>query len=342
MRNPCLFFLLFSSVFFTEKAATAESWGAVLFNTKQHSFGSVALGAQAEFRFELMNMYNSDLQLVSVRSSCSCTAAQFSTSLLKPGETGAVIARFNTSGQHLREKSATLTVQLEMKINGILKVDTVQLSVSGYIRPDVLLTPGSVEFGSVAEKTTTVRILQLEYTGRPGWALTNIERSLPFVYARAEEIRRERGNVMYRITVILKEDAPPGYVRDVLRLTTNEFQQGRSEPVEITLPIQGVVTGTIQAKPSPLQIGILSPGETVVKNMIVRNETPFQITNVSASDTRFRFSFSNQASTIHLISVSFSAGQPQDIAEVFRISTNDSRHNIITVDAFGRVMNQPP
>jgi len=343
MRKLLLSLFLFCVVL-TENNVVANSWGANLFTTHRHDFGQVVLGTEAEFRFELTNTHDRALQLLSLRSSCSCVLAQFSTSILHPGETGAVIARLNTSGQHLRSKSSVLTIQLETVVHGTPRRDTVQLFVSGYIRSDVLLTPGSVEFGAVSEGISAVRTLLLEYTGRPGWALTGIERSLPFIHARAEEIRRERGDVTYRITAILRENAPPGYVRDVLRFTTNELRQGRAEPVEITLPVHGLVTSTIQAKPSPMQIGILAPGETVVKNIIVRSETPFRITNVTAPDNRFRFAFSDRESTVQLISVSFSARQmlsgQQDIAEIIRISTNDPRQNIIDINAFGRVLSR--
>ena len=318
----------------------ANSWGASLFATQRHDFGQVVLGADAEFRFTLTNVYNSDVRLVSVHTSCSCVSAQFSTPLLKPGESGAVIARLNTTGQHLHRKSSVLTVQLETVAGGTARRDTVQFFVSAYIRPDVLLTPGSVEFGAVSEGTSAVRTVLLEYTGHPGWALTNIERSLPFVYARAEEVRRERGDVTYRITAILRENAPSGYVRDALRFTTNEMQPGRAEPVEITLPVNGVVVAAMQAKPSPMQIGILAPGETAVKNIIIRSETPFRITDVSSTDNRFRFAFSDQASNVQLITIAFSAGQVlQDISGVIRISTNDPRQGVIVVNTFGKVMN---
>ena len=324
-------------------SAAQNAQGADLSKTRRHDFGLVALGADAEFRFELTNIYNSDLKLVSLSSSCSCISAKASVPLLKPGETGAVIARLNTTGQHLRDKSAAITVRLEVQVNGFPKIDTVQLFVSGYIRPDVLLTPGSVEFGSVAEGAAAERTLTLEYTGHPGWGITKIDRSQPFIFARAEEIKREQGNVTYKITARLKEDAPPGYIRDVLRFTTNELQQGRTEPVEILLPVRGVVTAVIQAKPSPMQMGIITPGETAVKNIVVRSETPFRITNVAASDNRFRFAFADQESAVQLITVSFSPRQVlstplQDIAEVIHISTSDSRQSVITVDVVGRVM----
>jgi len=327
----------------TGECAAEESWGAALFNTKQYDFGRVALGADAEFHFELTNIYDRDVKLTSVRSSCGCTTATLSTSLLKSGESGAVIARLNTSGQHLREKSAVLTVRLETMINGSRKIDTVQLFVTGYIRPDVVLTPGSVEFGAVSEGTTAERTLLLEYAGRSDWALTRVERSQRFIHARAEEIRREYGNVTYGITVTLGDNAPVGYVKDILRFTTNELQPNKMEPVEIVLPIQGVVTTSIHAKPSPMLIGILAPGETVAKSIVVRGDTPFRITNVTTGDKRFRFTFSDQESTVQLVSVSFSAAQtlpeqPQDVVEVIRVFTNDPRQRSITIRAFVRVI----
>jgi len=336
-------FLLFCCIALAEEVIAAESWGSALFRTKQHHFGSVALGADAEFRFELTNIYNSDVALLNVRSSCTCSSAGFSTTLLKPGETGAVVVRLNTSGQHLREKSAALTVQLETIMNGSRRIDTVQLHVSGYIRPDVLLTPGSIEFGSVPERTTAERTVQLEYNGLPGWALTKVERSQPFLYAKAEEIRREQSDVVYRITAVLKEDAPVGYIRDVLRFTTNEFAPGKAEPVEILVPVHGVVTTLIRAKPSPMFLGVLAPGENVSKSIVMRSDTPFRITNVSTSDNRFRFAFSNSESTVQLVTISFLARQmsliqSQDIADIVHISTNNPRQQTIVVNAVVRIV----
>jgi hypothetical protein len=335
--------LLFFCVLVAGKGLAAESWGSALFQTKQHNFGRVALGSDAEFRFEFTNIYNGDVRLVNVRSSCGCTVAQIASPIIKPGETGAVIARLNTSGQHLRDKSAVLTVQMEAVVNNYRQIDTVQLFVLGYIRPDVLLTPGSVEFGAVVEGTAAERTVLLEYTGQPGWALMKVERSQPFIYARAAEVRRDRGNVTYRITVALKDDAPAGYIRDILRFTTNEMQSGKAEPVEILLPVQGVVTTPMRAKPSPTLIGLLVPGETVAKTLVIRSDAPFRITNVSSSDSRFRFAYSDQESAMQLVTLSFSAqqflpGQAQDVAEVIHISTSSAEQKNIDVEAFVRIV----
>lgn len=319
-------------------AVGAQTWGETLFRVKTHDFGRVAIGSDSVFRFEMENLYEEDVRILGVHSSCGCTIPSAPTRVLKSEEKGEVVARFNTNGQHTREKSATLTVELETVVGGKTLRDTVLLSVSGYIRPDVVLTPGIVEFGSVREGQPVVRTVLLEYAGRNDWSLTKINRSNPFIHAKAEGIRRSGGDVAYQITVTLKKDAPIGYVRDVLRFTTNEKKPGQTEPVEIVLPIQGVVMAPIHAKPSPFMLGILTPGESVSKNIVVRSDTPFRILEVSSSDTRFRFTFSEEESTIQLVSALFSAkrsttDQTLTISDEIRIRTNLPDQEFVTLRA---------
>ena len=278
-----------------------------MFTVKKHDFGRVAIGSDSVFRFPVKNIYAEDVKLVGVHSSCGCTDPSLTKKILKTGETGEVVARLNTSGQHVRDKSATLTVDLETVLKGKVERESVQLSVAGYIRPDVVLTPGIVEFGSVPEGRSVVRNQLLEYAGRNDWALTKIERSNPFVHARAEEVKRSGGEVSYNITVTLKPNAPVGYVKDALRFVTNERSTETGQLTEIVLPIQGMVTAPVHANPSPLMVGIISSGQTVAKNIIVRGSVPFKIQDVTSDDKRFRFTFANQENSIQIVSILFSA-----------------------------------
>ena len=315
----------------------AQTWGESLFRVKNHDFGRVAIGADAVYRFEIENVYEEDIRILGVHSSCGCTIPSVSTRRLKSEEKGEIVARYNTNGQHTREKSATLTVDLETTVDGQTIRDTVLLTVTGYIRPDVVLTPGIVEFGSVREGQPVARTIQLDYAGRSDWALTKIERSNPYVHAKAEEVKRSGGEVAYQITVTLKKDAPVGYVKDVLRFRTNE-KNGQNTASEIVLPIQGMVMAPIHAKPSPFMVGILSPGESVSKNIVVRSDTPFRIMDVTTTDKRFRFTFSEEESSIQLVSVLFSAknsetDKPRTISDEIRIRTNLPDQEFVTLQA---------
>jgi hypothetical protein len=327
-------FLIFGS----GSVIAVESWGIDLFQVKRHDFGRVTIGADVEYRFEMENIYQQDIKILGVHSSCGCTIPSLSTNLLKTGEKGAVIAKFNTNGQHTREKSATLTVDLETIINGQILRESVLLYVSGYIRSDVILTPAIVEFGAIPAGQAAVRTVQLEYAGQHNWALTKVERSNPFIHAKAEEISRSGGEITYHITVTIKDNAPIGYVKDVLRFATNEFSNSLNGTTEIILPVQGVVTAPVQAKPAPLMVGVLSPGETVSKNIVVRSKLPFRIIEVTSQDKRFRFTFSEQESAIQLVSVLFSAKHTQtetlqNITDQIRIRTNLPDQEFVTLDA---------
>jgi len=331
---------LLNLLLFPVLGAAAESWGAAMFQEKRFDFGRVAIGSDAEYRFTIKNIYQEDVRLVSVRSSCGCTEPSLTKKLLKSLEAAEVVAKFNTGGQHLRDKTATLTVDLEtIKDNKVLR-DSVQLNVSGYIRPDVVLTPGIVEFGSVAEGTVVVRNVQLEYAGRNDWAIVKVERTNPFVHARAEEVKREHGEVAYRITVTLKNNAPVGYVKDALRFITNEVVPGASVPSEIVLPIQGVVMSPIYAKPSPLMVGIVEIGQSVSKSIVVRSDMPFQILGVSSEDKRFRFTFAEQESPIQIVSVLFSAKrqEPGPVSDKIVIRTNLPEQEFVTLEALGNLI----
>lgn len=336
------FVVAWVAVFFSGTVQAAETWGASLFSVKRHDFGRVALGVDAEYRFKFKNDYVEELRVVSVNSSCGCTSVSAPKTSIKSAEEGEIVAKLNTGGQHTRDKSATLTVHLETVVDGKTLSDVVQLFVTGYIRPDVVLTPGIVEFGAASEGKSVVRVVKLEYVGREDWALTKIERNNPFVHARAEEIKRSGGEVAYKITVTLKPDAPVGYVKDTLRFSTSEKKPGMNEAVEIVLPIQGVVTAPIHAKPSPFMVGLVSPGESVVKSFVVRSETPFRILDVRTTDKRFRFTFAEQKSNIQIVSVLFSAKtstetDPVRLSEKIRIRTDLPDQEFVEIDALARI-----
>jgi len=117
-----------------------------MFATTSHDFGTVARGQRTEFEFVLENLYVEDVHIASVRASCSCTTPEIKTDTLKTHQKGAILAKYNTAA-FLGPKGATLTVIFDKPFWA-----EVQLNVRGFIRSDVLLQPGSVDFGSVDQE----------------------------------------------------------------------------------------------------------------------------------------------------------------------------------------------
>ena len=174
-----------------------------MFKVTEHDFGSVARGAKAEYRFVFENLYMEDIHVSGVRTSCGCTTPSVETPLLKTYEQGAILAHFNTdsiTGPH----SATLTVTIDKPFFA-----EVQLQVRGNIRSDVVVEPGSVQFGSIDQGTGYTQTAAINYSGRGDWQVLDVKSANPHITAKAVETGRSDGQVSYQLKVLVDQSPPP-------------------------------------------------------------------------------------------------------------------------------------
>ena len=268
-----------------------------MFENTSHDFGTVAKGSKAIHRFQLKNIYEEDLHILSVRSSCGCTIPRITKRVLKTFETAEIIADFNTRDFH-GHKSATLTVIVECVSHA-----EVQLRVTGFIRTDVVTQPGAIDFGTVDQGNDVEKKLLVTYAGRDDWKILDARTADPWYEVEMTEIARGNGRVAYELLVRMTKDAPIGYVKDQLILVTNDARL-REFPVDM----QARVRSDITVSPTKLFIGVVRPGQKVTKNLVVRGRTPFKILNVECSDACFKIEPSKEAKSVHLIPVVFTAG----------------------------------
>ncbi len=276
--------------------ALAQEWAVKMFNTTTHDFGTVAKGSKAEFRFQVKNIYEEDVHIESVRSSCGCTTPQITRADLKTFETGEIVAEFNTRN-FTGHKSATLEVTLDKPFHAV-----VQLNITGFIRSDVVTQPGAIDFGTVDQGTAAVQKLHVTYAGRDDWRILDAKTADPWYEVEMTETARGNGRVAYDLLVRMTKDAPVGYVKDELILVTSDAQ-AREFPVDL----QGRVMSEITISPSKLFLGVVNPGQKVTKNLVVRGKKPFKITSIECPDC-FKIEPSQDSKVVHLIPVVFTAG----------------------------------
>ncbi|NIP85478.1 MAG: DUF1573 domain-containing protein, partial [Planctomycetales bacterium] len=278
--------------------ATAQDWAVKMFDKLEHDFGDVAKGAATEYRFQIKNLYLEDMQIRSVRASCGCTTPSITRKLLKSGETSELVAKFNTDrfeGQH----GATLTVRFAPPFPA-----EVRLQVKGYVRRDVVIHPGRIEFGSVDAEENVEKRVHVYYAGRDSWELVDVRSRNEHFAVELIPQKRQAGRVNYELIFRLKPGAPPGYINDRLTLVTNDAQRQF-----IPLHVEGNVTAPLTISPVSLQLGVVRPGESVTKQIVVRGKAPFAVTKIdcSADDECFRFQTDAEVRTVHLIPVTFTA-----------------------------------
>jgi hypothetical protein len=285
-----------------------------MFETTNHDFGTVARGAKAQFEFALTNGYVEDVHIAGAHASCGCTIVTFEKPLLKTHEKGAIVATLNTNA-FLGQRGATITVTFDQPFPA-----EARLTVRGYIRNDVIFSPGSVNFGSVDQASPAEQKVLMYHTGWADWRVLNVESSNPSITARATETGRQDGQVWYDVYVQLSKDAPAGYLKDHVTLVTNDQQNG-----QIPLLVEGhVVPAGISVTPSPLLLGVVQPGQQVTRPVVLKGNKPFRILSISCDDASFKFLKVDQsAKPIHVVPVTFVAGKEEGkVRKSIRIQTD--------------------
>lgn len=308
----------------------AQDWAVKMFDTTSHDFGTLAKGAKAEFRFQVKNIYEEDAHILGVRSSCGCTTPQITRPDIKTYETSEIVAEFNTR-DFQGQKSATLTVTFDKPFPAEM-----QLHITGFIRRDVVLQPGAIDWGTVDLGTTLEKKLQVSHAGREDWQIVDAKTADPHFEVEIRDLARGGGRVSYELLVRLKPDMPVGYVKDQLILVTNDAQ-ARELPVDM----EGRVVPDVTLNPSKLFLGAVQPGQKVSKNLVVRGKKPFKILEIVSDDASFS-SFTidppKQAKTVHLIPIVFTAGEtPGRIAPKFTVHTDLGQSAALTFTAFAEV-----
>ena len=220
-------------VVFLSVPAFGQEWAAKMFSTTSHDFGIVA-GARRPSTPSSWKTSMSRRYSAGVGKSCSCTKPEIQTPTLKTHEKGAILATYNTAA-FLGAKGATLTVTFDRPFFA-----EVQLQVRGYIRGDVAISPGIVDFGEVDENSNREKAIMVDYAGGDDWQIVAVQSTNSHISGTAAEVSRGGGQVTYRVAVHLDRRAPSGYLADHVILLTNDPRN-----TDVVVPIEGVVRAQV-------------------------------------------------------------------------------------------------
>lgn len=298
----------------TSSLASGQEWARKMFTETTHDFGAVARGAETVHQFVIENKFVEDVHIAGVRASCGCTTPSISKATLKTWEKGAILARFNTD-RFMGRKGATVTVTIDKPFFA-----EVQLSVTGYIRPDVVFNPGVVNFGSVDQSSGSDRRVQVSYAGRSNWTITDVLSANKALEVRLNDPARIGNKVTYDMDVHLKPGAEAGFFKDTLTLVTNDGRNSR-----LTLSMTGTVRSSLTISPSRLSLGELQPGQQVTKKVIVQSQNPFTVQAIDVGGQKSGFVAEMPpavAKKVHVIPITFRSNKAGQIEQQIAIDTN--------------------
>lgn len=99
---------------------------AISFEKKSHDFGTIPQNEPVNVKFSFTNTGDAPLFIKEVKTSCGCTATDYPTSAIAPGENASVTAEYNAKKVGAFSKTITVVTNVEgediaLKIKGIVE-----------------------------------------------------------------------------------------------------------------------------------------------------------------------------------------------------------------------------
>ncbi len=157
----------------------------------------------------------------------------------------------------------------------------VALNMTCFIRGDVNMSPGQIDFGLVrrTEKLPTSALTLTYLGGRAGWEIAEMKTQSALVRAVAERQGPPgSGTARWTISASLLPGITNGHFRDEISLITNDTPP-QTIPISVLANVQSAVTVT----PSIINFGSIGAGQSVSKSVLVRSSAPFAISRMEAS-----------------------------------------------------------
>jgi hypothetical protein len=260
-------------------AARAQGfdWVASALPERAYDFGTVARGSQVRHAFKLINRSDQEIRIADWRTKCGCTNVRVGAKVIPPGTQTTIEATIDTT-KFLGFKPSGLTLIFDRP--AFVEVD---LNMTCFIRGDILLTPGQMDFGTVLRRPNENATASLTLTyagGRSDWEIMQMKTQSSKLRAELRELSRTAdGQINYSLIATLQPGVGNGYFKDEITLLTND-QSSPSIPISVVANIRGAVG----INPTIINFGGVRPGESVSKVVLVSSREPFSITSLTPSE----------------------------------------------------------
>jgi hypothetical protein len=293
----------------------AQDWVPLAFPERSFDLGTVARGSILRHRFPLVNRSGQEIRIASTVKKCGCTDVRLGAKTIPPGTQTFIEVTLDTT-KFEGYKASGVTLVFDRPVPS-----QVDLNLTAFIRGDVQVTPGTVDFGVVARTARPSVTLQVAYSGPlPDWRVLRMETIHAAVSAELTERSRSPSQVIYQLQVTLDPSAlTPGSFRDEILLRTTD-PASPSLPISVSAQVQSQVT----VSPSTLVLGRLKPGQVVQTTVLVRASKPCKIVDLQTTKGAVTASGKRDASqVVHPLKVSIQApDRPGPYAAVLEVVTD--------------------
>jgi hypothetical protein len=266
--------------------SAAQEWVNAIFPVRTHDFGTVAKGSKLRYSFKVVNSTDKELHISGYKTKCGCTEVKIGADTVPPGTQTTIEATLDTA-KFQGVKASGLTLVIDRP-----STTEIDLNMTCFIRADVTLTPGQIEFGTVKRTDSPAQSLTLQYVGgNADFKITGSQHLSPRLKVRVAEESRGGGQAVYRVNANLEPASTLGFYKDQITLKTND----PASP-EIPIFVTGQIQGLLSASPSVMNLGQVPKGGSIQKTVIVKADKPFTIKESKATKGSVTVAVTNPAS----------------------------------------------
>ncbi|HEU5115291.1 MAG TPA: DUF1573 domain-containing protein, partial [Isosphaeraceae bacterium] len=199
-----------------------------------------------------------------------------------------------------------------------------RLAVQSNILSDIVLNPGTLDFGAVSRGQTPQQVLTIDRYGQTGWKAERMvasSRLSQVINAQLLPVASTQGR-SYRLTVSLRPDAPAGTIREEIRILTNDPES----PV-IPVLVNAEIRGALTTSPTMLALGRASSAGGVSGRFLIRGTQPFAISKIEGAGDGFEVQTDEPSARkpIHVVTVTFQLSESSargDLRRTFQVVTD--------------------
>jgi hypothetical protein len=277
-------------------ATAAPAWAGPgdLFTEKTMDFGVSPKGTILVHYFRFTNTTNQTITLGTPRVSCGCTSAAVSANRVAPGESAAVVAYMDT--RRIPTPNVTKSVLVYVPVQGQVQ-EEVTLRVQTVARDDLMMSPDSINFGTVKKGQGAKATTKVTFLSDPNWQVTEATSTGGYVKAEAKQDTRNGNFVTYEVTATLDKECPAGNWVSEINLTTSN-----PAVAKLRIPVSVNVTASLAASPETVAFGNVKLGTTPEQKITLQSGTPFKILEVKGIDEQLKVVIEkSEASPVHTI-----------------------------------------
>jgi hypothetical protein len=319
MRLISLTLMIVVSLCSTVNAAARD-----YFSETVKDFGTTPRGPVLVHYFVLRNTSSQPVVIGSPRVSCGCVSATVLKSQLAPGEISAVAAFMDT--RRIPQAGVQRTVTIYVPFLAPI-LEEVQLRVQAIARDDLVITPDSLNFGTVRKGQGGTASVRLSFYNDPNWQILQAKSSGAYVHPKVALLHRQGNQVTFEITATLDADCPVGnWVADVWLQTSAPGLERLRVPVTVT------VVAPIAVNPESVNFGEIRLGAPVEQRIILQGSRPFRIREIQGGDPEISVSPAGDDSRpVQVLSIRLTATKPGIMTKTLTVVTDHPEQASVSI-----------